>query len=1678
METNYELKHKCLLVPLKAVLLVIAMVLVGFTTYAQQGKTVKAANDLQLIEAFANPSVGTIELAPGYYAYLNIQATSGTKVVKHQNGDGNRSSSGCTYAIIGVNQCYNPYDVYYPPVGDPMVGYSYGYVFSYVDNSTCVTPPVGCCPPLDAGIWTLTDQIPYGVAGVDVIIVNPNDNLSDIYVNKPGKYFFKYTWDPAVNPALTEYAEVETEYSFFGPAELDFDADDVCGTSTELDFVYVPGYDPLNVHTIEWFADDVPYGDPFPITGPTASVENYALTMPWCGTFIISVVYTAPNLFACETVVSKTVEFSCEPTADAGPDVEVCGDLCYTSLVGSTGLYTFSPTHAWSWVMLSGPGTLDFENEYALVTAVCAEDPVCAYGEYEVQFQVQNGLCYDEDEMMLTFYEEPVADAGPDQYLCNTFSFSLAAVPYPYCGTEGVNFWSESYWVVVSKADPAAVITFTPDEYAYNASVTITSAADCPFGAYEFQWVEKNEKPAGPAPADVDPDGCSDEDNVIITIFEDPAPDAGDDMEYCETDINGQGFFMFYLDGTEDVPCNDSYAYTFSWSVVSQPDDCDVDFTPDAIDPAVSITNCTSCPYGDYVFSLKQQNGYFNDAGAFVMVCETTDEVTVTIYEQPTDVDAGDDLLLCNDFAFSLTATGSDYECTPSNWYSWTLVSQPAGAGCEVTIANGTTLVADVTIGPCIGDCEYGEYVFRFTEYNGSADVYCEAWDEVMVTIFEMPEADAGDDVNACVDLAYSPFCYELDGNMDYCYSMYGTWTKSCGPGDVTFRDINDPNTEICFEEPGRYKLTWTLTNDAEGCEDADEVIFDLLEQPVVEVEYTELEAPCDSLCIDLGLANITKYDYFGSEEGECPNFNDMAHWSYIDGPVAGFLDATSVSFEDDTDPVTELCVSYYGAYTVRWKEVNVAVDGESECADYVDIFVEFYETPEPFAGDDDVICGNCYTLQGVQYTYLPEPNQHLNDYYYWESLPTNPCPVTFSNFESLTPMVCIPDATECYGTYGFVLHESNGDCYGSDTVYICFSDVPGDIPVCFWNDPNDCGEFEDYYGPDFIYNGCLQPNEVLEVCAEGYTGIEVTPWCGCPSWFDFYNPDFFGYTFEWSLISPAGTITDSQAGYYDFEDGEWVYPYIYIQWGECCDTARLYLTITKPAGECGVECENTIEYKFYVHHKPCVDIVGPDVAEVGMVTEYCNDCPPNPCILYNWTAEHCGIITDGQGTECIDVLWTDYNVNGGWGQITLTVFDTCTGCCNYDEMMVKIYPTGTLGDASLSGYVYYQNNFLTPLNGVEIQLWNGGIPVQSTTSFNDIEGGNGVGYYEFSGINGLTNFGITASYDAMWYGANATDALAVELRTIGALPGGFAWFLNQPLQEEAMDVNNISGINGTDALWIKQRAISMVNFFPAGDWVFEPGMSSTAGTFDIMTLNAGDANRSNVPNSMKSAPAIALVNDGTMNVVSGQEFELPIRIASANQIGAITLNLEYNSALIEVVDVVSTDGMLDNISNGNVSIAWSNVNPMVVAENDIVLTLKVKALGEISAIESLFNIGLGSEFADQSASVIEPVTLKTFGVTTEPAAEDYFLSTNRPNPFNNMTTISYTMPETGKVKLTVLDMLGQEIAVLVDATQSAGTYDVEFSAAGLATGVYIYKITVDGESRDFISTQRMVISH
>jgi hypothetical protein len=76
---------------------------------------------------------------------------------------------------------------------------------------------------------------------------------------------------------------------------------------------------------------------------------------------------------------------------------------------------------------------------------------------------------------------------------------------------------------------------------------------------------------------------------------------------------------------------------------------------------------------------------------------------------------------------------------------------------------------------------------------------------------------------------------------------------------------------------------------------------------------------------------------------------------------------------------------------------------------------------------------------------------------------------------------------------------------------------------------------------------------------------------------------------------------------------------------------------------------------------------------------------------------------------------------------------------------------------------------------------------------------------------------------------------------------------------------------------------------------------------------------------------------------------------------------------------------------------------------------------------------------------------------------ERYTLEQNYPNPFNPETTIGFHLPAPGKVTLEVFDLLGRRQATLVQTSMSAGTHHVVFDARSLSSGIYHYKMTVDG---------------
>lgn len=85
---------------------------------------------------------------------------------------------------------------------------------------------------------------------------------------------------------------------------------------------------------------------------------------------------------------------------------------------------------------------------------------------------------------------------------------------------------------------------------------------------------------------------------------------------------------------------------------------------------------------------------------------------------------------------------------------------------------------------------------------------------------------------------------------------------------------------------------------------------------------------------------------------------------------------------------------------------------------------------------------------------------------------------------------------------------------------------------------------------------------------------------------------------------------------------------------------------------------------------------------------------------------------------------------------------------------------------------------------------------------------------------------------------------------------------------------------------------------------------------------------------------------------------------------------------------------------------------------------------------------------------------------------DNFELKQNYPNPFNPETKLSYKLPVTGKVSLKIFDILGREVATLVDEVKEAGAYDVSFNGKGFASGAYFYRF----QTGNFVKIKKMIL--
>ncbi|HEY3251717.1 MAG TPA: T9SS type A sorting domain-containing protein, partial [Ignavibacteria bacterium] len=91
-------------------------------------------------------------------------------------------------------------------------------------------------------------------------------------------------------------------------------------------------------------------------------------------------------------------------------------------------------------------------------------------------------------------------------------------------------------------------------------------------------------------------------------------------------------------------------------------------------------------------------------------------------------------------------------------------------------------------------------------------------------------------------------------------------------------------------------------------------------------------------------------------------------------------------------------------------------------------------------------------------------------------------------------------------------------------------------------------------------------------------------------------------------------------------------------------------------------------------------------------------------------------------------------------------------------------------------------------------------------------------------------------------------------------------------------------------------------------------------------------------------------------------------------------------------------------------------------------------------------------------------------------APRAFTMGQNYPNPSNPKSKIDYEIPITGKVSIKLYDILGQEVYTIVNESKEAGYYTAEFNGTNLASGVYFYRIIVEGAAQNFSKTLKMIL--
>jgi len=192
-----------------------------------------------------------------------------------------------------------------------------------------------------------------------------------------------------------------------------------------------------------------------------------------------------------------------------------------------------------------------------------------------------------------------------------------------------------------------------------------------------------------------------------------------------------------------------------------------------------------------------------------------------------------------------------------------------------------------------------------------------------------------------------------------------------------------------------------------------------------------------------------------------------------------------------------------------------------------------------------------------------------------------------------------------------------------------------------------------------------------------------------------------------------------------------------------------------------------------------------------------------------------------------------------------------------------------------------------------------------------------------------------------------------------------------------------------------------------------------------------------------------------------GDSFRLRFRLGNIGTVDTVK-NVE---AMVTKIDTMISLGTTATIFFGNLPPGKDSLG---IFRQEVKVNPACPSPKIVKLLLTIFSEGI-PVWTDTVSFTIQPTGIF---ISDNMLPTEFSLEQNFPNPFNPATTIRYALPSSAHVKLTLHDILGREIATLVNEEQTAGWKEVEWNASSVSSGIYFYKLSVGS----FVETKKMMM--